>query len=85
MYIKAATPGVWPISGKIFFLLTFFPVFNYYHANEIILITGLIHWEFMTGIQLHHPYLDIHIVEIPCHPVESLQATNSSFIFILIM
>ena len=39
----------------------------------------------MMVIQTHHPCLEIHIVVIPCRQAEHLQATNSSFIFILII
>ena len=64
--------------------------FRYFFAMVIFLkvthffISGVIHWEFMMGIQIHQTCWEIHIVVIPCHPVESLQATTSSFIFILI-
>ena len=39
----------------------------------------------MTGIQIHHPCWEIHIVVTPCHQAKSLQGTTSSFIFILII
>ena len=39
----------------------------------------------MTEIQIHHPCWEIHIVVIPCRLAKHLQATNSSFIFILIL
>ena len=39
----------------------------------------------MMGIQLHPPCWEIHIVVIPCHLAKSLQATNSSFVFNLII
>ena len=39
----------------------------------------------MMVIQIHHPCWEFHIVVIPCHLVKSLQATNSYFIFILII
>ena len=38
----------------------------------------------MMAIQIHHPCSEIHIVAIPCHLVESLQATTSSFVLFLI-
>ena len=44
----------------------------------------VIFWAFMMAIQIHHPYSEIHIVAIPCHLVESLQATTSSFVLFLI-
>ena len=50
-----------------------------------LLISGGIHWWFMMGVQIHRPCWEIHIVVIPCHLAKSLQATNSSFIFILIV
>ena len=37
------------------------------------------------GIQTHHPRWEIHIVVIPCRLVKHLQATISSFVFILII
>ena len=58
---------------------------NFYHANKMFSITGMIHWQFMTVIQIHHPCWEIHIVVIPYHLAKSLQATTSPFIFILII
>ena len=39
----------------------------------------------MMVVQIHHPCWEIHIVVIPCHLAKSLQATTSSFIFILML
>ena len=55
----------------------------YFYHN--LLISVMIHWLFMMGVQIHHPCWKIHIVVIPYHPAESLQATNSSFIFNLML
>ena len=61
---------------------------HFYHNIAHLLISGhtMIPWVFLMGVQTHHPCCwDIHIVVIPCHLAKSLPATNSSFIFILIM
>ena len=60
-------------------------IVDFYHANKILMFTGMIHWKFMTEIQIHRPCWEIHIVGIPYHLAKHLQATNSSFIFILIL
>ena len=66
--------------------LTFFQndqwLILYHHIKNFL---GLIHWQFMMVVQIHHPCWEIHIVVIPCHQAKSLQATTSSFIFILIL
>ena len=57
----------------------------FYQNTARLLFSGEIHWLFMMGVQLHHPCWKIQIAVIPYHPAESLQATNSSFIFNLML
>ena len=80
---------IWYTAGTrmlVRYFLTFFQndqrIILSHHIKNFI---GLIHWQFMMEVQIHHPCWEIHIVVIPCHQAKSLQATTSSFIFILIL